>query len=692
MSDRQPDALFRLYLLRLITVVIFATLGVRLAALQFRSGAQYQERAIFNRVREVRPEGERGVIYDRDGRILARNIAAYAVALTPADLPDDPDYAASQAKRMAVYEALTALIEQGMAEFAAQPRATPIALPAGVDSEFIAGHHEPPPTTLLTVAEIDTLVLRRELGSAFQPVLVAQNLPREVALRVEEERYRFPGVSILLQPRRQYAAGADTAHILGYMGPIPAEASKSYRERGYNADAWVGWTGLEMTFEELLRGQLGRRVIEVDVNGREQAVIGEPIAAQPGQNLILSLDLELQQAMREALLAGVNPLRSHSAAAVAIDPRTGFILGMVSLPTYDNNIFADGVTDGEYADITSKPGKALLNHAISGIYPPGSVFKLVPAAAGLQEEVITSRTLLNAPGIIYLPNRFFPDNPALAQPFVCWVYKLGGYHGDITVREALAHSCDIFFYKLGGGWYANEFEGLGIETLAAYARLFGYGETSGIDLPAENPGLVPDTRWKRIAKGERWVTGDTYNLSIGQGDLLATPLQVTMMTAAVANDGAVYRPQLVAAITDAESRLLAVRQPELIRQVPVEPKHLAVTREGMWMVVNAAGGTALNAALLDVAIAGKTGTAEFYDPEFPRDGRGNLPTHAWFTAFAPYDAPEIALTVFVYNGGEGSERAAPIAREILRSYFDIQARDLAAGSHSLLQQVQEAGP
>lgn len=692
MSARQPDALFRLYLLRLITVVIFATLGVRLAALQFRSGTLYQERATFNRVREVRSEGERGVIYDRDGRILARNRAAYAVALVPADLPDDPDYTISQEKRLALYQELTQLIEQALAEFNARPQPQPAALPADVTSDFIAGHHEPPPPTLLAVAEIDRLVLRRELGSAFQPVLVAENLPREAALRVEEERYRFPGVSIIIQPQRQYLAGADTAQLLGYMGPIPAEASEAYQERGYNADAWVGWTGLELSFEETLRGQTGRRVIEVDVNGREQAVIGEEVAAQAGQNLILSLDVELQQAMREALLQGVNPLRSHSAVAVAVDPRTGFILGMISLPSYDNNIFADGVTPGEYADITAKAGKALLNHAISGIYPPGSVFKLVPAAAGLQEGLITSRTQLNAPGIIYLPNRFFPDNLALAQPFVCWIYKSGGYHGDITVREALAHSCDIFFYKLGGGWYVNEFEGLGIETLAAYARLFGYGETSGIDLPAENPGLVPDTRWKRIAKGERWVTGDTYNMSIGQGDVLATPLQVTMMTAAVANDGALYRPQLVAAITDAESRLVAVKQPDLIRQLPVDAKHLAVVREGMWMVVNMAGGTALNAALPDVAIAGKTGTAEFYDPEIPRDGRGNLPTHAWFTAFAPYEDPEIALTVFVYNGGEGSERAAPIAREILRSYFDIKARDVAAGSQSLLDQLQEVGP
>ncbi|HEY52116.1 MAG TPA: penicillin-binding protein 2, partial [Caldilineae bacterium] len=570
-------------------------------------------------------------------------------------------------------------------------------LEAGTEPEaeqypLIAGKSVPPAPKVLTVDEIDALVAQREAGSAFQPVLVAENLPRAVAMRVEEQRYRLPGVELHLESMRDYPAGSDVAHVIGYMGPIPEETKDSYEEKGYNADAWVGWTGLEFTYEDVLRGIPGVRVIEVDVNGHEQAVIGEERPAQPGQNLILSLDLELQKAMLKAMEKHINPDRSHSAVAIAIDPRNGFVRGMVSLPSYDNNVFADGITGDEYRDISEAPGNPLINHATSGIYPPGSTFKMVPAAAGLQEKVITARTLLNAPGIIYVPNRNFPDNPLLAQPFVCWIYKQGGYHGDLNVVQALGESCDIFFYKLGGGWYATDFEGLGVDTLAEYATEFGFGEPTGIDLPAEHGGLIPNPKWKRIAKGERWVTGDTYNMSIGQGDVLATPLQVTMMTTIVANDGSFYRPQLIEAITDSESHLVQRMQPDLIREIPVDSKHLATVRQGMWMAVNWEHGTAKNVALPDVTVAGKTGTAEFFDPDIPRDGRGNLPSHAWFTAFAPYEDPEIVVTVFVFNGGEGSAVAAPITKEILRSYFDIKARDEAEGSQSILEQMEEQTP
>ncbi|NOX61021.1 MAG: penicillin-binding protein 2 [Chloroflexi bacterium] len=696
MSSRSDRFLTRIFLLQALTVLIFIALLGKLASLQFGRAQAFQERATFNRIRVVRPEGERGVVYDRDGRMLVRNTAAFEIALIPADLPDDPDFVVSQQKRRVLYEELTTLINQALWEVsppdiefeddgkAVPSRRTPPPLTFGIN--------EPPSPSVMSVDEIDQLVLQREAGSAFQPVVVAENLPRDVALRVIEESYRLPGVVLQLQPRREYPTGAKTAEIIGYTGPIPQETMQSYLERGYNADAWVGWSGLEFVYEDYLRGKPGRKVIEVDVKGREQAVLGEAIPPEPGKNLILSLDMELQEAMFQALLNGVNSWRSESAVAVAMDTRTGYILGMVSLPTYDNNIFADGITAAEYASIAEARGEPLINHAISGIYPPGSTFKMVPAAAGLQEGVVTPRTRLNAPGIIYLPNRNFPDNPLLAQPFVCWIYKEGGYHGDVNLKEALAQSCDIYFYKLGGGWYVTEFEGLGAPTLAEYARLFGYGEPTGIDLPAESAGLVPDARWKRIAKGERWVTGDTYNMSIGQGDVLATPLQVTLMTAAVANDGLLFRPQIVAAITDSEGHLVERREPSLIRELPIESKWLDVVREGMWMAVNWEYGTAPKAALPDIVVAGKTGTAEFYDPDIPRDSRGNLPTHAWFTAFAPYEDPEIAVTVFVYNGGEGSAVAAPITRDILRSYFDIKARDEAAGSRTLLERMEALQP
>jgi len=690
-TPRHADSTTRLILLRLITILIFAVLAGQLAILQFIRGANYQETATYNRIRVLRSEGARGVIYDRDGRMLARNTARFGIALIPASLPDDADYEISQQKRLAVYKELLQIIDEAQAAVQQDDTDTEAEFDP-VSSALIVGESNPPPPEVLTIEEIDALVAQREAGSAFQPVLVAENLPREVALRVEEQRYRLPGVELQLDTMRDYPSGSDFSHVLGYMGPIPQETQNIYREKGYNADAWVGWAGLESTFEDVLRGVPGVRIIEVDVNGREKAVIGEERIAQPGQNLILSLDEELQQAMIEAMQRQIKPNRSHSAVAVAIDPRNGFVRGMVSLPSYDNNIFADGITTEEYRTISEAPGNPLINHAISGIYPPGSTFKMVPAAAGLQEKVITARTLLNAPGIIYVPNRNFPDNPLLAQPFVCWIYKSDGYHGDINVVQALGESCDIFFYKLGGGWYATEFDGLGVETLAEYATEFGFGEPTGIDLPAEHGGLIPDPKWKRIAKGERWVTGDTYNMSIGQGDVLSTPLQIAQMTAVVANDGSLYRPQLIEAVTDSESRLVQRMQPDLIQQIPVDSKHLATVRQGMWMAINWEHGTAKNVALPDVTVAGKTGTAEFFDPDIPRDGRGNLPTHAWFTAYAPYEDPEIVVTVFVFNGGEGSEVAAPIAKDILRSYFDIKNRDEAEGSQSILEQMEGKTP
>ena len=686
-----PTFTARLWILRMITLLIFVMLLGQLARLQFFQGTGFQKEAVVNRTRVVREKAPRGVIYDRDGRILARNTAIYNIVLIPAELPDDPDYAISQQKRRALYTEVYNIIHEKLVELAPTPAPTPPP-PDPEVTRLIIDASRPPQPSVLSVDEMDELVLERELGSAFLPVVVASNLPREAALAVAEEAYRLPGVHLQLQPRREYPSGLYTSHIIGYMGPIPEEEEKAYAEKGYAPDAWVGWSDLEYQYEDVLHGKPGVRVLEVDVKGNEQRVVGEPTEPVPGHNLILSLDLELQKIMFDALVAGVNPKRSSSAAAVAVDPRTGYVLGMVSLPSYDNNVFADGITEEEYRAIVDSPGYPLLDHAISGLYPPGSTFKLVTASAGLQEQVITRKTILNAPGIIYLPNRNFPDNPDLAQPFVCWIYKSGGEHGDINVVQALAVSCDIFFYKVGGGWPVADFDGLGVDTLAEYAHLFGFGELSGIDLPGENAGLVPNPKWKRIAKGERWVTGDTYNMAIGQGDVLATPLQVTMMTAAVANDGLLYKPQVVAAITDAENRLVQFNRPVVRRELPVDSKHLETVRQGMWYAVNADFGTAPDAALPDVEIAGKTGTAEFFDPQLGRDLTGNLPTHAWFTAFAPYQNPEIAITVFVYNGGEGSVVAAPIAREILRQYFELKARDEAAGAKTLLDQLEAIAP
>jgi len=352
-----------------------------------------------------------------------------------------------------------------------------------------------------------------------------------------------------------------------------------------------------------------------------------------------------------------------------MDPRSGAILGMVSLPSYDNNIFTEHVAPSEYEALINDKLLPLFNRAVGGQYPPGSTYKIIPAAAALQEGVITRKTMINDPGIIWLPNQFFPDDPDQAQPFVCWIWKYGRGHGDLNVVGALTVSCDVFFYKVGGGY--KEFHGLGAEPLAEYSRQFGLGSPTGIDLPGEAPGLVPTAKWKRLTYGEAWVTGDTYNMSIGQGFVLVTPLQILNATAAVANGGFLYQPHLLNYTTNATGKIVETYAPRLIRELPIAPPYLDVVREGLYGAVNWDYGTASGARLPDVAVAGKTGTAEFPGP---RDSKGNLPTHAWFTAFAPYEDPEIALVVFVKGGGEGSATAVPVAKDILRAYFDMKAR------------------
>jgi penicillin-binding protein 2 len=382
--------------------------------------------------------------------------------------------------------------------------------------------------------------------------------------------------------------------------------------------------------------------------------------------------------MEESLQRQLHASFKKQGVAIAMNPQTGEILGMVSLPSYDSNAFTGGISSEALRELRENPDRPLVNHAISGMFPPGSTFKIVPASAGLEEEIITDATRLYCGGILWLPNRYYPEDPSLAQPFYCWIHHdYHGHHGSLNLIPALGQSCDIYFYQVGGG-YRDRFEGLGEERLGYYAELFGFGETSGIDLPAESPGLVPTVKWKRVNYSESWVTGDTYNMTIGQGFVLATPLQVLNAAATVANGGTLYRPQLVREIIDSDGNTVQAFAPDVIRQVPVSSQNLELVRQGMRNAVAGAGGTAHAIHVPGVPVAGKTGTAEFFidrnkDGVPDRDREGNMPTHAWFIAFAPYDDPEIAVVVFVFGGGEGSATAVPVTNEILNYYF---ARDI----------------
>jgi penicillin-binding protein 2 len=634
------------------------------------------------------------VIYDRNGEILARNRPSFTVAVVPADLPKDRQGQPDATAEAAVLDRLLTLLARSPGgDLRLQPVPAPSTTVTTQLSRTPTGGHAPTATPQSTLErrlwvmprpDIEEAIADGRLGGAYKPIPVATHVDEATAFLIAEDAVNLPGVEVVPVPSREYPSGALTSHIIGYMGHIPENQLTDYEAKGYTQTDQVGLTGLEYTFEGELHGKAGRQTIEVDVNGRKVRTVGEPDPAQPGYNLVLTVDLKLQRAAAAALQAALNQSHGFTKATqgvvVALDPRNGAVLAMVSLPSYDNNLFARQITAEAWNKLTSDPDLPLMNHAISGQYPPGSTFKMIVASAGLQENVINTRTLLgdgfdgNNDGVIWLPNEYFPWDRSKDQKFVSWIHKYGHGHGLVPVREALAVSDDIFFYELGGGY--REFPGLGSEALGYYARQFGLGEVSGVELPGESRGLIPNPKWKRLNYAEQWVTGDTYNMSIGQGFVLATPLQMANVTAVVANRGFLYQPQLVDHITDAEGKLVRGFEPILIREVPADPGHLDTVREGMYGAVNWPEGTALGARLPGIAVAGKTGTAEYFKDEnhdgaADRDEKGNLPTHAWFTAFAPYIDPEIVVTVFVANGGEGSTTAVPVAQQVLRAYFKL---------------------
>lgn len=687
----------RLKILRGLIALAVALLIGRLWQLQMVAGEQYRLLADRNRLRQVDVAAPRGVIYDRNGEILARNRPSFSVIVVPGDLPQDSEGDPEGTAAIAVLDHLLDILGRPTADLAkgsgvGLPSATPTAVPTVAPAKK-AGQ-QPTPKPVVVIQERQPWVMARvdiekkieegRLGGAYRPVVVARYIKEATAFLIAEDAANLQGVQLELEPIRDYPSGALTSHIVGYMGHIPQEQLQQYQDQGYHQNEQVGLTGLETAFEGELRGKPGRQTIEVDVHGRRVRTVGDPDAAQPGHNLVLSLDLNLQRVATEALQEALDKSDGFSKATqgvvIALDPRDGKVLALVSLPSYDNNFFAKGITTEAWSALTNDPDLPLFNRAISGLYPPGSIFKMIVASAGLQEGVINSQTRLgdgfdgSNDGVIWLPNQYFPWDPSLAQPFVSWNTKYGYGHGMIPVRNALAVSDDIFFYQLGGG-YPERVIGLGSKRVGQYARAFGLSAVTGIELPGEARGLVPDSKWKRLNYAENWLTGDTYNMSIGQGYILTTPMQMANMTAALANRGYLWKPQLVDHITDDQGNVVRPFEPALLREVPVDPRNLDAVREGMYAAVNWPNGTAARAIRVPgVVVAGKTGTAEFArdddkDGKPDRDEKDHLPTHAWFTSFAPYMNPEIVLTVFVANGGEGSLVAAPITNKILTAYL-----------------------
>lgn len=584
----------------------------RLGYMQIIRGKDYLAAAEDNRERIVQIPSERGLIFDRKSRSLTKNVPKFSLALIPQNLPKEESARRQLIERLSD---VTGKTETEMQE-----------------------------------------VLDTYGQYSFESIIVEENLDYETALLLEIAAADLPGIIVERGSKREYEApdifglGVSTtqslAHVIGYLGKLSREDLRLPLADGYVASDFIGKTGLEKIYETYLRGAYGKKRIEVNALGREQRTLAEtpPI---PGYHITLSIDAAIQQKLESTLQAHLDAQQKSRGAAVAIDPRNGEILALVSLPAYDNNDFSGGISIGKFERYIGDTNRPLFNRAISGAYPSGSTIKPIIAAAGLEEGIITAKTTLQSTGGISVGVWFFPD----------W---LAGGHGATNVAKALAQSVNTFFYYIGGGH--NQFEGLGIETIVKYLQWFGFGNVLGIDLPGETSGLVPTKEWKEKNKHEAWYIGDTYNLSIGQGDLLVTPLQIAAMTAAVANGGTLYRPHVVKSITHPLTKNTTAVTPTVIKDGAIAKKHLAVVAQGMRECVQS--GSCRRLISLPLSIAGKTGTAQWNE---------RYQNHAWFTSFAPFDSPSIAVTILIEEGGEGSAVAVPVAEDFYRWWFSYTA-------------------
>ncbi|HMR65712.1 MAG TPA: penicillin-binding protein 2 [Anaerolineae bacterium] len=668
----------RSFVFRLAAALAFLVLAAQLWRLQVLEGERFRELADANRFRIDQVDASRGVIYDRNDELLVRNRPVYNVVIIPAYLPEE---ATAEAQ---VFSRLSELLSLPITT-----RVDPI---NGQRNGYFQAinHHQftrQPKRQIINPRSRQYINQPQGIRDAananrffapFTPVTIAEDVDPVIVAKIEEERLTLRGVQIEISPSREYIHANLISHLLGYIGPIPSELFDQYETDGYELTDIVGLAGLEIGYEEWLRGIKGLETVEVDVTGRRVRSLNQLVETRPGYNLRLSLDLELQQAAAIALQEAMDKVDSKQGVVVALNPQNGEVLAMVSLPSFDNNLFSRGIPRRELTLLSEDPQKPLINHAIAGLYPPGSIFKVIPASGGLQEGTLTEQTTFVDQGVLYLPNMFQPDNRNLAQPFFCW--RRGG-HGPVNVVSALAWSCNVFFYQTGGGYPPAEYEGLGLSRLGRYAQMYGLGAQTRVDLPGEAAGLVPNEKWKRVNYAESWLTGDTYNMSIGQGFVLVTPLQMVNVYAAIANGGTLYRPHLVKEILDADGNLVETIEPEVLGRIELSRENMNLVRTGLWGAINWQNGTAAN--FFDVPgidASGKTGTAEFCD-NYPscldRDGRVKT-SHAWFVSYAPTNNPEIVVIVFVYGGKQGtgvalqgSEVAVPVASKILRHYFNI---------------------
>ena len=594
-NNEHPEAIRIFTFINIAMVIAFALIFIRLWQLQIIKGDDFRNLSENNRIRIQDIPSPRGILYDREGIPLVDSFPAFDVSLYRQDLRNP--------------EALIRPLSQTLS----------------LDQERLQAR--------LTAA--------KELPPS-QALKIKTNISREELALMETRRLDLPGVMVDVVIRRNYLYGPLASHVIGYLGEVSQEELEKEGYRDHKVGYLVGKYGVEQKYEAELMGESGGRQIEVNAMGRMMRVLGT-VDPSPGNNLFLTLDLELQKAAEEAL-------NGKNGAVVALDPRNGDLLAMVSNPDFDPNLFARGITPENWKSIIGNPARPLQNRATQGQYPPGSVFKIITALAALEEKAITPDTVFSCSGAYPFGNR----------DYHCW--KKEG-HGRVDLRRAIVESCDIYFYQVGLR--------LGVDRLAKYAYALGLGNPTGYPLGQEKSGLVPTSAWKLKRFRIPWQAGETLSTAIGQGFNLVTPLQMASSLSALFNGGKYFQPRVVQSVRSPDGEILKEFPLSVSRNLQVNPEHVEFIREALWGVVNAPGGTGARAKIQGFDVAGKTGTSQVIQK---REGRSDahLPEfqdHAWFASFAPAQNPEIMVVAFVEHGGGGGAVAAPVARKVLENYF-----------------------
>lgn len=597
-KDKEPSELKgRVYLAAVLAAVAFSALASRFWYLQVKDHDYYAELSLNNSIRLVKSPAPRGIVYDRLGVKIAENRPGFDIFLVPEDVKDW-DKTRKTLKKL-----------------------------VGIDEELIAQR------------------LKKSKGRPpFQAVKLKEDLTWEETVKVETFKFETPGIILDVSPKRSYIYSEATAHLLGYLGEISEKELKDNEAEGYAPGDLVGKYGLEKTIEKELRGIDGGKEIEVDALGRKIKVVNWT-PSYPGNNVKLTIDINTQIA---AWLA----LKDRVGAAVAIEPKTGRVLAMVSTPGFDPNKLSSGVTGDEWKELLDNPLNILNNRVIQGLYPPASTFKPIHAAAALEAGIITPSTMIYSGPAFRFAGRDYRD------------WKEQG-HGTINVNRAIVESSDTFFYQVGLK--------IGIDRLSNYVKTFGFGAKTGIALNNEKQGIVPSSEWKKKAFGVKWYEGETISVSVGQGYLLTTPLQLVNAYAGIANGGTLYTPQVIEEITTPTGQTIKNFSPEPRGKIGVSDKTLGYVKDALRGVTHDDGGTARFLKAANLGIAGKTGTAQVAKlikrTKNVESIEYKYRDHAWFAGYAPYDDPQIAVAVIVEHGGFGASAAAPVARELFKAYL-----------------------